>query len=402
MLFNYTSIDDKGQQSKGSIDAVNMDIAINSLQRRGLVVSSIVPNDKGEGFLGKNIKFFDRVSNKDVVILSRQVATLFQAQVSALRIFRLLSEQVENKTLGRALLEIASDLQGGSTISKALAKHPKIFSDFYVNMVVAGEESGKLDQTFQYLADYLDRTYAVSMKAKNALIYPAFVVLTFTVVLILMLTLVIPRIGAILLEGGQAIPFYTRIIIAMSNFVVNYGVFLFIALVVGGIFLYRFVSTAAGSLSLSRFKLSIPYIGDLYKKLYLARIADNMNTMILSGIPMLRVLEITSTVVGNQIYESIIRKSAEAVKAGSPLSDALARSPEIPGIMMQMVKVGEETGELGNILKTLATFYEREVVTAVDTLVDLIEPVMIVVLGAGVGFLLVAVLLPIYNISSSF
>ncbi|MDD4989018.1 MAG: type II secretion system F family protein [Candidatus Pacebacteria bacterium] len=402
MLFNYTSVDNKGQSIPGSIEAVNIDIAINSLQRRGLVVSSITPADAPQGFLKKNISFFDRVPNGAVVILARQISTLFEAQVSALRVFQLLGEQQENITLKKALGVISSDLQGGSTISKALAKYPKIFSDFFVNMVVSGEESGRLDQTFQFLADYLDRSYAVTMKVRNALIYPAFIIITFFVVMILMFTMVIPRISAILIDSGQSIPFITQVIIVISNFFVNYGVFLFILVAIGGIFLFRFFRTDAGSASISRFKITVPYIGVLYKKLYLSRISDNLNTMILSGIPMLRVLEITTSVVGNKVYEDILKRSYEAVKAGSALSDAFAKSPEIPGIMMQMIKVGEETGELGNIMKTLAKFYQREVETTVDTLVSLIEPAMIIVLGVGIGFLLVSVLLPIYNLSSAF
>ncbi|MDD5068132.1 MAG: type II secretion system F family protein [Candidatus Pacebacteria bacterium] len=402
MLFNYTSVDTKGQSIPGSIEAVNIDVAINSLQRRGLTVSSITPADKPQGFLKHNISLFDRVSNGEVVILSRQISTLFEAQVSALRVFQLLGEQQENPVLKKALLEVSTDIQGGSTISKALAKFPKIFSDFFVNMVVSGEESGKLDMTFQFLADYLDRSYAVTMKARNALIYPAFIIVTFFSVMILMFTMVIPRISSILIDSGQAIPFVTRVIITISSFLVNYGVFAVIILIICGILLFRFFRTDAGSMSLARFKITMPYIGTLYKKLYLSRIADNLNTMILSGIPMLRVLEITTAVVGNRVYEDILKRCYEAVKAGSALSDALARSPEIPGIMMQMIKVGEETGELGNIMKTLAKFYQREVETTVDTLVDLIEPAMIVVLGAGIGFLLVAVLLPIYNLSSAF
>lgn len=190
MLFNYKALNDKGAESDGSIEAINVDVAITSLQRRGLIISSIKSNEAETSILGKKFTLFSGVSNKEVVILSRQMATLFEAQVSALRVFRLLSSETENAVLGVKLAEIADEIQGGSTISKALAKHPKIFSSFYVNMVRSGEESGKLDQIFVYLADYLDRNFAVTSKAKNALIYPAFVVFTFLAVMILMLTLV--------------------------------------------------------------------------------------------------------------------------------------------------------------------------------------------------------------------
>ncbi len=400
MLFTYKALDEKGQEVGGSIDAVNVDVAISSVQRRGLVITTIAEAKETDG-LHRNIKFFERISNKDVVILSRQIATLFGAQVSALRVFRLLSGETENKLLGSKIAEVADDIQGGSTISKALSKHPKAFSTFYVNMVKAGEESGKLDQTFLYLADYLDRSYAVSSKAKNALIYPAFVVATFIAVMVLMLTLVIPKISTIITEAGQQIPLYTRVVIGISDFFVDYGWLLLIAVGVVAFFIYRSGKGESGSLAMDEAKLSIPYIGSLYKKLYLSRIADNLNTLLISGVPMVKALELTADVVDSRVYEKVLRDSTELVKGGRPLSDAFSTHPEVPGIMVQMTKIGEETGELGSILDTLAKFYQREVVNAVDTLVDLIEPVMIVALGLGVAFLLASVLIPIYNISSS-
>jgi type IV pilus assembly protein PilC len=400
MLFKYKAINESGAETEGTVEAINIDIAISSLQRRGFVISTIKPTDEAGGLFGRDIALFDHVKVKDIVILSRQIATLFTAQVSALRIFKLLSSEAESKSLRKKLVEIAEDIQGGSTISLALSKHPAVFSSFYINMVRAGEESGKLDETFLFLADYLDRNYEVSSKVKNALIYPAFVIFTFIAVMSLMLTVVIPKIGGILESSGQAIPVYTKIVLALSSFLVNFGPFVIILLVVGGFFLFRFLQTPAGKDASARIRISIPYVGNLYRKLYLSRIADNMNTMLSSGIPMLKALELTGNVVDNKIYEDILRETLEAVKSGGALSDAMAKYPEIPGILVQMIRVGEETGELGNILKTLAKFYQREVVNAVDTLINLIEPVMIVALGLGVGFLLAAVLIPIYNISS--
>lgn len=401
MLFIYQAVDQGGAEKNGSIDAVNVDIAISSLQRRGLTIVAIDEEGKGKSFLNWNITWFDRVSNKDIVILSRQLATLFEAQVSALRIFRLLSEESENKFLGKKLVMIADDLQSGNSISIALSRHPKVFSEFYVSMVKAGEESGKLNETFNYLADYLDRTYEIMSKTKGALIYPAFVVITFITVMILMFTIVIPKISAILLESGQDIPLYTKIILGISNFLVSYGFILIGVAIIGGFFLIRFIRTPEGKEVFDRAKLHTLYFSTLFRKLYLARLADNMNTMLSAGIPMIHALELSSSVINNVIYKKIISDAVESVKGGKAISEALSGNEEIPGIMIQMMKVGEESGELGNILKTLARFYAREVTTAIDALVGLIEPLMIVLLGGGVAILLASVLIPIYNIASA-
>lgn len=400
MLFSYHGLDKEGHEREGTVEALSMDVAVSTLQRRGLIVSSIQPIEK-KSLLQMDIGFLKSVSNKEIVILSRQIATLFEAQVSALRVFRLIATEVDNKYLSEILTQVADDLQGGSPISKALSRHPKAFSAFYVNMVRSGEEAGKLSETFGYLADYLDRTYEVMSKAQNALIYPAFVIGTFVVVMALMLTLVIPRISAILLESGQEIPIYTKIVIALSNLIVNYGVFLLIGLVIGGFFFWRSIQTPKGKYVFDAFKLEVPYLGDLYSKLYLSRIADNFSTMLVSGVPVVEAVDITANVVGSAVFEQVLLDVGEDVKGGLSISDAMSKHDEIPGIMVAMIKVGEETGELGTILTTLAKFYRREVTTSVDTLVDLIEPLMIVLLGLGVGTLLAAVMIPIYNLAGS-
>ncbi len=403
MDFKYEALDATGKATSGIVNAVNQDAAITALQRRGLTITAFTQSG-GKGLLSsmQGITFFGGVKSRDLVLLSRQIATLFEAQVSALRVFRLLAEQADKPVLRQILTDISDDLQGGNSISKSLSKHPKAFSDFYVNMVRSGEESGKLDQTFLYLADYIDRSYELTSKAKNALIYPAFILATFVAVMGLMLTVVIPKIGSVLADSGQELPIYTQIILNLSNFLVDYGIFLLIAFIVGGYFFYRYIQTPAGKLAFSRSQLSIPYVGELYRKLYLSRIADNLHVMLSSGISAVRALEITANVVENDIYERILREAIEAVKAGQPLSQTLGSHPQdVPAIFVQMIQIGEETGQMGNILERLAHFYNREVNAEVDTLVSLIEPIMIVALALGVGFLLAAVLLPIYNTASN-
>jgi type IV pilus assembly protein PilC len=398
MLFKYKAVDQGGVNKEGEIDAPNRDMAISSLQRRGFIILSIKDEEEKKSIL--SVSFFDKVSNKDVVILSRQISILFEAQVSALKAFTMLATNTEKKILSRKLTQIGDDLQAGVSISGALSRHPDVFSDFYINMVTVGEETGKLNQVFLHLAEYLDRQYSLTSKTRNALIYPVFVIVTFFIVMTLMFTVVIPKLSTIILDSGQEVPFYTKIIISISDLFVNYGFLFLIFFIFFGVWVWRLSTTEKGKIYLDNIKLSMPAVGNLYKKLYLSRIADNMDTMLSSGVPILRVIEITSKVVGSRVYKSLLEQVFDNVKAGMSISAAFEKHPnEIPGIMVQMVKVGEETGSLGTILKTLTDFYKREVDGAVDTLVGLIEPIMIVVLGLGVGILLVSVLVPIYNLA---
>ena len=266
MLFNYKAVDASGRPVTGSIEALTIEIAVNALQRRNFTLSTITPA-AGESFFKRDLAFWKRISAKDVVLLSRQISTLFEAQVSALRIFRLLALEIDHPVLRGVLIAMADDIQSGSSISKALSKHPEAFGSFYVSMVRSGEETGKLDQTFKFLADYLERTYEVTSKAKNALIYPIFVIITFAAVMVLMFTTVIPSISGILVESGQAIPIYTQIVLGISSFLVHYGWFVLIILIVIALFLWRFSKTPDGRYAFSEIKIKLPYVGNLYRTL---------------------------------------------------------------------------------------------------------------------------------------
>lgn len=405
MLFKYVAIDKTNIQREGTVEAPSIDAAISAVQKRGYTVTAIDPIEEKKGLadlLHFDLALFQGVSNKDIVILSRQISTLFTAHVSPLRIFRLLSAEVPNKQLQLIMNKIVDDLQAGSSISRALAAHPAVFSSFYVNMVRAGEESGSLEKSFAYLADYLDRSYEIIAKARNALVYPAFVISIFVGVMVLMLTMVIPSIAKILVDSGQELPIYTKIVIGLSNFMINYIAFILIALAGGGVALWRFVRTPVGKRAYDEFMISIPYLGDLKRKLLLTRICDNISTMLGSGVSMVQALEVTADVVDNEVFKEIIQASLQDVKGGRSFADAIGEYPEIPSVLSQMVRVGEESGSLSEIMNTLATFYRREVYQAVETLIGLIEPLMIVLLGLGVGTLLASVLMPIYNLTNSF
>ena len=401
MLFNYKAIDQHNTSREGVVEATNVDAAISRVQKEGYTIISIDPVDEKTSILDIEFNWFKRISNKDIVILSRQISTLFDAQVSALRIFRLLASEMDNSQLRVVLTSVSDDLQSGSSISRALAAHPEVFSAFYVNMIRSGEETGSLEKSFAYLADYLDRQYQVVSKVKGAMIYPAFVIGTFFAVMGLMLTMVIPRIAQILTDSGQELPIYTKIVIGMSSFLTNYIGILFIVAAVGGFGYWKFAQTEVGRRAIDEMKVSIPLLGDLNRKLYLTRICDNLSTMLTSGISMVQALEVTADVVDNKVYKEILDYTLIEVKGGRSFADTISEYPEIPGVMSQMAKVGEETGNLGEILSTLAMFYRREVNNAVDTLISLIEPMMIVLLGLGVGVLLASVLMPIYNLTNT-
>ncbi len=402
MLFKYKAIDQDNVPREGVVEASDVDSAIQTVQDRGNTVLAIDPVEEKSSILNYDIEWSHSISNKEIVILSRQIATLFEAQVSALRIFRMLGAETDNKQLRKVMNSIADDLQGGSSISRALSAHPDVFSSFYVNMVRSGEETGSLEKSFMYLASYLDRQYQIVSKARNALIYPAFVIVTFFGVMSIMLTMVIPQISEILISSGVDLPIYTRIVVGASDFMVSYIGLILILLAGAGLFVWQFAQTQAGKRSLDELKLSLPYIGDLYHKLYLTRICDNLATMVSSGISMVTAIEVTADVVDNMVYKEILEFTLLEVKGGRSFADSIAEYPEMPGVLAQMAKVGEETGSLPDILTTLSVFYRREVENSVDTLIGLIEPAMILVLGAGVAILLASVLVPIYNLTGAF
>ncbi|MGM0629404.1 MAG: type II secretion system F family protein, partial [Patescibacteria group bacterium] len=339
MLFKYRAFTKDGEEREGAVDAVSKKSAINALQKRGLIVSEV--NEEGDNWYSRIQKssFFSRVSHRDLVILSRQISTLFSAQTSSLRVFRLLAEETENETLRATLNKVADDIQDGTPISDAFAKHPKIFSAFYVNMIRAGEESGQINETFKYMADYLDRTHELISKAKHALVYPAFVIVIFIAVMILIFTMVIPQIADMLLESGQEIPIYTKAVMAVSGFLVSYGLFLLAFIVALIVVILWWARTPKGKFIFDTLKLSIPAVGTLYKKLYLARIADTLTTLISSGVSMTRALEVSANVVDNEIYKAVLKQSVRDVKDGTPVSEAFAKHEEIPNMMVQMLKV---------------------------------------------------------------
>ncbi len=404
MIFHYTWLNNNGNKEEGELDATSLDNAIVILQKKGITTILEVTEkvDRQNNVLAATSSLFkQKIKPKDIVLFSRQVSTLFEAGVSALRAFRLLAQENENKTLQEQIMGVADDIETGISLSDALSRKPELFSNFYVNMVKAGEESGKLNEVFLFLADYLDRNYELNQKIKKALTYPSFVIGTFILIMVGMLTFVVPKMAKMFAEEGAVLPLVTRIVLFISDLFVKYGPITFPILGIAWFFFYRWTKTEEGGFIVDTYMLEVPVLKNVVQKIFLQRLSDNMNTMLANGVPIVKSIDITTSILDNRVYKKLMARVSEKVQTGKSFSKALYEEPLVPNILVQMVHIGEETGELAYILKNLASFYRRELDTAIDSMIGLIEPAMIVSLGIGVGVLVSAILLPMYSLSDA-
>lgn len=405
MKYKFVGKNIIGETVEDFITASSQEEVIELLKARNIKISTLfVQKETGADTMAFLNSFFEKASQKDIVNMSRQVSALLEAGVSIPKSFNLLATNAPKPFLKKVFEEIMNDIKSGSPISKALAKHPKIFDDFYVNMVRSGEESGKIANSFSYLAEYQDRSYALTSKVKNAMIYPAFVIATFIIVMILVFTMVVPKLAVILNESGVELPLLTRLVLGFSDFLVNYGLYLFVGVFGFGLYFWvKFKDSEVITETMDNVKLKIPVIKDIFMMMYMTRIADNIQTLLTSGVSLPKSIQITADVVGNIYYKSALQESLNDIRGGVTFSESLSKHPELMSpTMLQMLKIGEETGETTKLLGNVAKFYQREINGMIDTLVGLIEPMMIVLLGLGVGVLLVSVLMPIYNLAGAF
>lgn len=400
MLFKYKVKNQTGSESNGTIEAPNLELAASSLQKKGFIIISLFPENSAN-FLNFNITFFNRVKFQEIVIISRQLSTLFEAKVPVIDSFKILLEETDNDTLKRHLSGIIDDIEGGLSISQALGNHPEVFSKFYTSMIKVGEESGKLDEIFIFLAEYLERSYELNSKIKNAFIYPAFVFVVFIAVIVIILIVVVPKLTPIIQESGMDIPFFTKIIIGISNSLKNFGIFIFGGIFAASFFLWRYARTEKGREVVSKAQISMPIFKKIFKEFYIARISDNLNVLLSGGVSVIRSLELTVEIVGNKVYENVLSDSIQSIKSGGSISSAFSKYKEMPKFVTQMIRIGEETGKLNFVLETISNFYRKEVNLTVDNLIKLIEPMLLLFLGGGVAMIVAAVLIPIYNIAAA-
>ncbi len=400
-IYSYKAKDAAGQAIVGAVEAPTESAAIDVLRDKALTVISLAERRR-LGALQMNVPFLNRISVRDVVIFARQLAVMISATVPVVQALRILTRQTSNATFKIKISEIADEVEGGAKLSAALGRHEGVFNDFFVNMVRSGETTGRLDETLTYLADQQEKDYDLQSKIRGALIYPVFILSGVVIVGTIMMIFVIPKMTQILVESGAVLPFSTRVLIGTSAFLATkwWLVLLLAVLIVAG---YRALrKTVSGHVFLDRLRLHVPIIGSIFRKIYVARLARGLSTLLVSGIPLTRSLEVVSDIIGNSVYRALTQQAIKEVEDGNPLSTTFSQSQLVPAMLGQMMNVGEQTGRLDQILAKLADFFAKEVENAVTNLVTLIEPLILVVMGVGVGLLVSAVLLPIYNLSSSF
>ncbi len=400
MLFNYEAKTQEGQSKLGTLEASSEDAALELLQRNQLIVLNL-KKATNVSLFSRNIKIFDSIPKKEIVIFSRQISALFQAKVPIIESLRTMAAQTENQSFKEILEKVTQSVDSGNPLSKALAEHKKVFTDFYISIVHSGELSGNLEEVFNYLADTLENEYYLTQKVKGAMTYPIFIVVALIGVMFVMMIWVIPNLTSVFKEANLELPLLTKIIVAMSEIFQVYWWLILIVLVGGVTGFLQWISTKTGKIIWSRVQLKLPVFGIILKKLYLSRFADSLSTLIKGGLPIVKSLEVTSMVVGNGVYKSIIDETIDAVKKGGTISSIFKTHKEIPIMVSQMVYIGEQAGKLDSTLKTVADFYHKEVESSMDNLVSLIEPLLILVLGVGVGILLVAILMPMYNLTTA-
>ena len=397
--FRYTARTHTGEVQTGVIEAGSQEAAIEILQQHRLIITRLL--QESETAFGSRFRrsFFERISRKDILMFSRQISIMFEARVPLLESLSALASQMDNEAFSKMLRAIATDIDGGIPLSDALAKYPKVFSPFYVNMVRSGEASGKLQEVFIFLADYLERQYEIVSKIRGAFIYPAFILVVFGIVMVIMVTYVLPQMAEVFAAEGVKLPILTRLMLGSAD-LLRTSWFIWIPIVSAVIFfILRFLRTPHGHAWFHAHLLFVPIAGPLYRSMLLSRFADNLSTLIGAGIPILQALQITAAVVGNVVFQELLLKTVEAVQRGEKIYSILQTSRVMPPTVVQMVAVGERTGKLDAILRHIGNFYAKEVDRTTANLVSIIEPVVIVFLGVGVAIFVATILLPIYNLS---
>ena len=394
-VFRWTGRTSKSAIQKGEFTANNKEEVTAYLRRQSIIPTDISPKPKALFKLTSGGK----VTDKDIVVFTRQFATMIDAGLPLVQALDILSKQTENKTLAKTLGEVKGDVEGGSTYADALRKHPRIFSELYANMIAAGETGGILDTILGKLASYIEKSMKLKKRVKGAMMYPSFVIFAAVGVVAVIMVFVVPTFAKMFTQMGGILPLPTRIVIGISHFLGGIGGAIMLASIIAfSVFIVQFRRTPTGKKTIDTLMLKVPIIGVLIQKVAIAKFTSTLGTLVASGVPILEGLDITARTAGNVVVEKSVLEVKQAVSEGKTLAEPLSKLKIFPPMVTQMIAVGETTGAVETMLSKIAEFYDEEVDTAVASLTSLLEPMLIVFLGTTVGFIVVAMYMPIFKL----
>jgi len=391
--FNFKIINpSNNRQETGTVEAYDEAQAIDTLTARGFQIVSL--KEVSIHGASRLLDLISRVNTKDLVAFSRQFAVMVSASVPVVEALKILAKQSIKPKMRRVIAEVSDEVDSGGTLSGSLAKRPELFSNFYISVVKSGEQSGKLDDALDYIADEMEKDYDMNSKIRGAMIYPVFVTLMMIGIGFMMMIFVVPKLTAIVVETGGELPTATKIMIAISSFLIGYWWVIIVALAAFVILLRFYLKSTGGRNQFDYLILKLPVFGQLLQMIYLVRFTRSMNTLVLGGVNISSSLRVAGEVVNNNYYQKIIEETIAEVQSGNSICK------EIPSMVSQMMLVGEKTGKLDIALEKVTNFYNREITTMLANLMSLIEPSLMVIMGIGVGVMVAAILLPMYNVVS--
>jgi type IV pilus assembly protein PilC len=400
MKFNYKARTKEGELQVGNIEAANRETALNILLSHGLFILSLEILKETQWY-SRVTDFFERVKSNDLMIFTRQFATLLASQVPLGDSLRNLYNQTSKPVLKQVIAEIVADVESGFSLSQALGRHPGVFSEFFVNMIKSAEVTGRLSEVLDFLADYLEKESILIGKVRNAMIYPAFVIILFAVVVLVMVTMVLPQLMPIFTESKIELPFLTKVLIGLGGFLGSYWWAMIIAFGVVTFLVIDYLRSEEGKVVFNEVSLRIPLVGKLFQHLYISRFAESTKVLIRGGLTIPQAIEISSHTIGNAVYQDILHTAAQDVRKGKLLSQVLRDAPYFPALVSQLIAVGESTGRLDTLLDKISSYYSRQVEDVVSNLVELIQPALLVVIGLMVAGLFASILLPLYSLTNS-
>jgi len=395
--YQYRAKDSEGKEVKGALRAPNEERARALLRSNDLTPLEVANENKKASFFDQQV-FSGGVKTKDLVLFSRQMSSMIDAGVPILEALKAFEKQVEKPAMIKLLADLVYEVEGGQSFSNALSKYPDTFSLFYLGVVRTGEASGQLSKSLGILADYLEQNYVFSRKVRSALMYPAFVLVVVIIISVMMFAFVMPQLLDLFGEAGVRLPLPTRVLIVVTRFIQNFWYVVVLFLAVAGVLLRSYLKTPEGQYTASNLVLHIPVLNKLFRKVYLARMTSILHTLFSSDVPVLESMKIAQSSISNKVYQRVLDDTVQAVKDGATMSSVWENEAFIPPMLTTMVRVGERSGKVEQAFAEANRFFAREVEDILGSIAVFIEPVLVVLLAIGVGFVVSAVLLPIYNL----